>query len=179
MHASIVRYEAVSFVPRCLSAFRLGRDDPCVQHVGRLLTKKGRCIAFPNLYQHQVSPFTLLDKTKPGYRKILVLFLVDPTQTIPSATGIPPRQLEIQKYHLRTCGENSRLSQLPVELLDYIATLTPGVLDRTEAEVIRQQLMDERTVFIEDVNKGFFGQVNYFLLMFPLRPNPLAGVRHV
>ncbi|KZV97535.1 hypothetical protein EXIGLDRAFT_832794 [Exidia glandulosa HHB12029] len=48
-----------------------------VQDLGSLDTKCGRCIAFPNIFQHRVAPFSLLDKTKPGHRKILALFLVD------------------------------------------------------------------------------------------------------
>ncbi|KAF3254953.1 hypothetical protein TWF192_003034 [Orbilia oligospora] len=36
-----------------------------VQEIGQTETKKNRAIAFPNIYQHQVQPFKLLDPTKP------------------------------------------------------------------------------------------------------------------
>jgi len=57
----------------------LGRDGERNQEIGSISTSEGRCIAFPNIYQHRVSPFELIDKTKPGHRKIVALFLVDPT----------------------------------------------------------------------------------------------------
>ena len=33
---------------------------------GYVETKEDRCICFPNLFQHQVQPFSLLDRSKPG-----------------------------------------------------------------------------------------------------------------
>lgn len=34
--------------------YRMERDRPCVQDIGSIQTKEGRCIAFPNLFQHKV-----------------------------------------------------------------------------------------------------------------------------
>ncbi|KAJ6570066.1 hypothetical protein DFH09DRAFT_1362731 [Mycena vulgaris] len=82
--------------------YGMKRDEPCIQDIGSVATKAGRCIAFPNLYQHRVSPFQLEDKTRPGIRKILVFFLVDPTFSILSATNIPPQQLGVVKHALRS-----------------------------------------------------------------------------
>mmetsp|Transcript_1125 Transcript_1125/g.1019 ORF Transcript_1125/g.1019 Transcript_1125/m.1019 type:complete len:107 (-) Transcript_1125:431-751(-) len=59
--------------------FKDSKFDVPPQEIGYIETKEGRCIAFPNLYQHRISPFTLKDKTKPGHRKVLVFFLVDPS----------------------------------------------------------------------------------------------------
>ncbi|KAJ7236255.1 hypothetical protein B0H12DRAFT_1238523 [Mycena haematopus] len=138
--------------------YGIKRDTPCVQDIGSVETKAGRCIAFPNLYQHRVSPFKLVDDTKPGVRKILVFFLVDPTFSIISASNIPPQQLDVLRDILRSEGSSSRLSLLPVELLDYIARLVPGVKSRAEAEVIREELIQERTVITESVNTEFFAR---------------------
>ncbi|KAJ7116512.1 hypothetical protein C8R44DRAFT_210335 [Mycena epipterygia] len=138
--------------------YGLKRDEACVQDIGSVETKAGRCIAFPNLYQHQVGPFQLSDKTKSGVRKILVFFLVDPTFKILSATNIPPQQLEVVKHTLRSQGPSSRPSLLPVELLDYVARLVPGVKSRAEAEVIRDELMQERSIMIDSVNTEFFAR---------------------
>lgn len=49
------------------------------QALGHITAQPGLCIVFPNIYQHRVAPFELLNKTKPGFRKTLVFFLVDPT----------------------------------------------------------------------------------------------------
>ncbi|CAK5263957.1 unnamed protein product [Mycena citricolor] len=66
--------------------YNLRREDALIQDVGSVQTKSGHCIAFPNVYHHRVSPFKLIDASKPGVRRILVFFLVDPTRRIPSAT---------------------------------------------------------------------------------------------
>ncbi|KAF7330232.1 hypothetical protein MVEN_02460400 [Mycena venus] len=118
--------------------YGMRRDEPCVQDIGSVETKAGRCLTFPNLYQHRVSPFKLVDKTKPGVRKILVFFLIDPTFSILSASNVPPAAIR--------------------ELLDYIARLVPGVKSRAEAEAVRVELMEERTVMIESVNTEFFAR---------------------
>ncbi|KAJ7352340.1 hypothetical protein DFH08DRAFT_84719 [Mycena albidolilacea] len=138
--------------------YGINRDDACVQDIGSVETKAGRCIAFPNLYQHRVSPFTLIDKTKPGVRKILVFFLIDPTISIISASNIPPQQLQVVTDILRSQGPSSRLSLLPLELLDYIAGLVPGVKSRAKAEAVREEVMKERSIMIESVNTEFFAR---------------------
>ena len=51
---------------------------PGLQFVGSVDTREGRLLTFPNILQHQVQPFSLVDPSKPGHRKILALFLVDP-----------------------------------------------------------------------------------------------------
>ena len=56
--------------------YGLANESALVQQLGCIETKSGRCITFPNVYQHQVQPFSLEDKTKKGSRKILVFFLV-------------------------------------------------------------------------------------------------------
>ncbi|KDQ11857.1 hypothetical protein BOTBODRAFT_431176 [Botryobasidium botryosum FD-172 SS1] len=60
--------------------YGVDRDESCVQHRGHIVTKGGRCIAFPNIYQYQIQPFALVDQNKPGHRKIVALFLIDPTR---------------------------------------------------------------------------------------------------
>ncbi|KAL1677544.1 hypothetical protein EV122DRAFT_279019 [Schizophyllum commune] len=128
--------------------YRLERDKPCVQEIGSIPTKKGRCIAFPNLFQHKVSPFKLVDPTKPGVRKIIVFFLVDPTRRIPSATDVAPQQEEWLKNTLHTAkaDDSSRLSTMPLELLDAQADLVEGIMTKKEALEIREELMKERSV---------------------------------
>src|SRR3984957_8553925 len=72
----------------------ISRSTPLVQPLSSVITKQGRCLAFPNVYQRQVSPFELVDKTKPGHRKILVFFLVNPqvVDSVPSTLNVPPQQ---------------------------------------------------------------------------------------
>merc|ERR1712107_940026 len=55
-------------------------------------TKEGRLLTFPNIMQHCVTPVSLKDKSKPGHRKILVFFLVDPNKhfSVVSSGQVPP-----------------------------------------------------------------------------------------
>ena len=119
---------------------------------------QGRCIAFPNVYQHQVQPFRLEDPTKPGIRKIFVAFLVDPTYTIPSATTVAPQQRELIREAMLATNTSSWLGKLPTELIDIISGGNDGTMSRTEAEQYRLDLMGERTVFIEKSDSNYFGQ---------------------
>ncbi|KAJ7650812.1 hypothetical protein FB45DRAFT_974535 [Roridomyces roridus] len=142
--------------------YGMATADPCVQDIGSIETKAGRCVAFPNIYQRRVSPFQLADETKPGVRKILVFFLVDPTVHVPSTSVVGPQQVEVVKYTLLQVthegAASSRLAMLPVELLDYIGGLVPGTMSRADAEEIREELMEERSVMITSVNTEFFAR---------------------
>ncbi|SJL12728.1 uncharacterized protein ARMOST_16159 [Armillaria ostoyae] len=137
----------------------LDQDEPLNQIIGEVLTKAGRCIAFPNLYQHCVSPFSLLDPSKSGYRKIVALFLVDPElkNPRPSTTTVPPQGRDWWFQELLGLAEegNSRLGPLPTELLDLIVDFM-DLMTRKEAEEARLQLMDERTVFVRENSENMF-----------------------
>jgi len=135
------------------------REYPLVQDVGDVVTKTHRCVAFPNLYQHQVQPFHLEDPARPGHRKILVFFLVDPTQRVPSATEVAPQQREWVAEAMHNAGANSVFARLPVEILAMISEENDGTMTRLEAEDYREKLMSERTVFVDENNEGYFGMV--------------------
>jgi hypothetical protein len=62
------------------------------QYLGHVRTNQGRLLVFPNVLQHRVSPFELVDKTRPGHRKIVAIFLVDPTTPVISTARVPPQQ---------------------------------------------------------------------------------------
>jgi len=129
-----------------------------VQDIGDVVTKTHRCVAFPNLYQHQVQSFHLEDPTRSGHRKILVFFLVDPTQRVPSATDIAPQQREWAADAMHSAGANSVFGKLPVEILTMISEEN-GTMTHLDAEKYREELMAERTVFVEDNDKAYFGMV--------------------
>lgn len=63
-----------------------------IVNLGNVDTHEDLCIVFPNFMQHRVSNFGLRDESKPGYRKILVFFLVDPATPILSTANVPPQQ---------------------------------------------------------------------------------------
>ncbi|CAJ2504217.1 Uu.00g116110.m01.CDS01 [Anthostomella pinea] len=71
-----------------------GAMGTCLQNYGSVETREGRLIAFPNVFQHRVSSFRLQDATKPGHRRFIVLWLVDPNLRVISTANVPPQQLD-------------------------------------------------------------------------------------
>ncbi|RBR19396.1 hypothetical protein FVER53590_29371 [Fusarium verticillioides] len=69
-----------------------GLARSCVQSYGDVDTPGSRLLAFPNVFQHRVSSFKLQDPIKPGHRRFIALWLVDPHRRILSAANVPPRQ---------------------------------------------------------------------------------------
>lgn len=72
--------------------YGLEEDAALNQVLGAAQTRAGRALAFPNILQHRVAPFRLVNPSRPGYRKILVFFLVEPSVTITSTSDVPPQQ---------------------------------------------------------------------------------------
>ncbi|KAG9083188.1 hypothetical protein FRC06_004664 [Ceratobasidium sp. 370] len=141
----------------CCLTWGIARDDPCVNELGSIVTCQDRTIAFPNVYQHKVSPFELKDKTKPGHRKIVALFLVDPATHRPSTTNVPPQQ---QEWRSTAVSANKALraafDKLAPEIIDRVNLLAGGTMRREEAEAYRLELMDERKAFVANNDEKFF-----------------------
>lgn len=110
--------------------------NPCNQELGHLISSEGLSVVFPNTYQHRVKPFGLVDKTKPGFRKILVFFLVDPTTKIISTGNVQPQQLDWDDVR-----DDDREG----------ATMT-----RKEAEEFREKLMFERKYARDTYEKEYY-----------------------
>ncbi|KAJ6542721.1 hypothetical protein B0H19DRAFT_1171611 [Mycena capillaripes] len=141
-----------------LVLYGMDRDSDCVQDIGAVVTKAGRALSWPNLFQHCVSAFKLADRTKPGHRKILAVFLVDPTKDrIVSATDVPPQQAEWAAEALEEACPPLR--ELPRELRDLVNDNFPTtVMTLGEAEAYRLKLMKERTAFVQEHTAKAYGQ---------------------
>ncbi|OWY98410.1 hypothetical protein PHMEG_00030835 [Phytophthora megakarya] len=119
-----------------------------VQKLGIVETPDARCVVFPNSLQHQVQQFQLDDPSRPGVRKILAFFLIDPENSIPSTSVIPPQQQEWMK--------------MPMNLTDVdavqanIEAMLPKKMTLEEAKEHRLKLMKERSVkqLDEDEREG-------------------------
>ncbi|KAK8932291.1 hypothetical protein VCV18_000825 [Metarhizium anisopliae] len=118
-------------------AIRSGFDT--LQDVGSVLTRPGRSLFFSNLCQHRVQPFKLEDPTKPGHRKILALFLVDPAIPVISTSNVPPQQ-----RHWYTSGGQSEAVATVLQNMD-------SIMELDEAKKLREELMAERTVLQQNV----------------------------
>ncbi|KAJ3513910.1 hypothetical protein NLJ89_g2677 [Agrocybe chaxingu] len=122
-------------------------NDPGVQFVGGVHTREGRLLTFPNILQHQVQPFGLKDASKPGHRKILALFLVDPHIRVLSTANVPPQQRD---WWAERVGEAcTGLDRLPQELKDEVFSEVQGgfPISLEEAKELRKELMEERKRF--------------------------------
>ncbi|MEV5970335.1 DUF4246 domain-containing protein [Streptomyces sp. NPDC051921] len=108
--------------------YGLEDEDALNQMLGSASTPAGRCLAFPNILQHRVDPFRLADPTRPGHRKILAFFLVDPSQRIVSTSDVPPQQ------------PWSDTSTMTLE----------------QAKDYREQLMRERKFFVDEHNEQLY-----------------------
>ena len=137
--------------------FGCEQGRPGLQFVGSVENREGRLLTFPNILQHQVQPFSLVDASKPGHRKILALFLVDPHLKVLSTANVPCQQRDWWREHIAQLS--TRLDLLPVELWDAVFD---GVIDDfpfslDEAKDLRLKLMDERKAFVIRHDEAFKG----------------------
>ncbi|KAF6830006.1 hypothetical protein CPLU01_07621 [Colletotrichum plurivorum] len=119
--------------------FQIDATGDTLQELGSVLTREDRLLAFPNVYQHRVLPFELADKTRPGHRKILALFLVDPAIPVISTANVPPQQ----KHWWRDEVNSGRL---PPEIVDMVFDNMDVPIGLEKAKEMRLELMKERTV---------------------------------
>ncbi|KAK6515952.1 hypothetical protein TWF281_004543 [Arthrobotrys megalospora] len=129
--------------------FDIDLPDTAVQEIGSIYTKENRAVAFPNLYQHKVAPFELVDKTKPGYRKVLVFFLCDPSKNnncTPTTRTVLPQQPDFRDEVLNIL-RHGPAGRLPLELFDEIEKYLPSLISKKEAMEYHDKLMGERSEF--------------------------------
>lgn len=128
------------------------RDEPAIQEIGSIATPHGRLLAFPNTLQHKVEPFELADPTKPGHRRFLVLWLVDPNYRILSTGNVPPQQHGWWAEKAR----QSTQGRVAVEIQNMIEDQLKdaGTMTLEEAKKYRLELMAERTTFADSVQRN-------------------------
>lgn len=145
--------------------FGCEQDGPAMQDVGAILCCEGRLITFPNILQHQVQPFKLLDPTKPGHRKILALFLVDPGIRIISTANVPPQQKDwwSERINNQMARSGKALGKLSNELKDKIVDdVDDFPISMEKAKELRLELMAERSVFVS-AHEGVFQEQTFNL----------------
>ncbi|KAG5652503.1 hypothetical protein H0H81_004816 [Sphagnurus paluster] len=127
---------------------------PAVQNVGKVETREGRLLVWPNILQHRVEPFKLADESKPGHRKIVAMFLVDPAIKIISTANVPCQQAAWWRDAVLDELEGSSgyggkgLAGLPQEIKDQIFNdVDDFPISVEEAKEFRLELMEERRKF--------------------------------
>lgn len=142
--------------------------DPSLQRLGRVVTRQGRLLAFPNVLAHQVQPFKLADNSRPGHRKILAMFLVDPHIRVLSTSVVPPQRKDWWAREVRKVGP---LATLPMEIFDLIIESVDGFpMTWEDALATRETLMRERSwakeafdKTMEEVSLLFLSQLSFAL----------------
>ena len=61
--------------------YGLANRQPLMQQLGHIHATEGLCVAFPNIFQHQTTPFSLLDRSKSGHLSMLVFISSTPPST--------------------------------------------------------------------------------------------------
>lgn len=118
-----------------------------------MLCSEDRLITFPNILQHQVLPFKLVDATKPGHRKIVALFLVDPNIKIISTANVPPQRRDWWEKSMANINRPNKLSaELQEDLVNNIEHFTIGM---DKAKQIRLELIEERKNYSVKQNELF------------------------
>ena len=162
--ATVLYYYDVENITESRLSFRTGFDDPnyeqgddfytetifgikdeevMVREIGGIEAKEDRVVVFPNMFQHHVDPFELKDKTKPGHRKILCFFIVDPyNHNVISTDNVPPQQKE--------WWDDSSLDylfpgNLKQQILDLKGDESSWPMTLEQAKEARVALMDERS----------------------------------
>ena len=123
------------------------------------MTREGRLLVFPNVLHHWTLPFELQDATKPGHRKVLALFLVDPNIKIPSTANIPPQQ---QDWWAQKIDENGALQKLPPELREYVYDYLDFPLSMKQAKEVREDLMKDRSAHFDASADGEWASRYHF-----------------
>ncbi|RCK56550.1 hypothetical protein Cantr_05345 [Candida viswanathii] len=125
--------------------FGIHDEDRMVRQIGDVEANENRMVVFPNMFQHHVDPFELKDKTKPGHRRILCFFVVDPfNDKVLTTSQVPPQN--------KAWWDDPALDYLfPNNLKLQILELKRGEswpMTLNEAKSVRVDLMDERS-FVE------------------------------
>ncbi|KAG9194275.1 hypothetical protein G6011_04310 [Alternaria panax] len=127
--------------------------SPCLQNYGNVQTRQGRLLAFPNVFQHRVSPFQLIDPTKPGHRRFIALWLVDPTKRIISTANVPPQQTDWYVDSLLGSNGAARqeaLSKLPTELINLLVEKGFASVSASREAQLSEELMDSVRKYFDD-----------------------------
>ncbi|KLJ06354.1 hypothetical protein EMPG_09274 [Blastomyces silverae] len=132
--------------------FDVNSNGPAIQNLGDVSCTEGRLLTFPNILQHRVAPFSLADPSKPGHRKILALFLIDPNIHIISSAHVPVQRKD---WFEQMAPMDQVLGKLPQELVDEVEGNLEGewVMGMKEAKKLRLELMKERKVVNNDCDK--------------------------
>lgn len=137
--------------------FGIGNSQDLVQPRGAVDCVQGRGIVFGNCFQHCVQPFSLVDQSQAGHRRIVVFFLVDPAHRIVSTADVPPQSRE---WHIAVWQRTPPLNRLPRLCLELIADFAAAGTTLARAYEQRLELMADRARTVQHDNEAFVRNIN-------------------
>jgi len=126
---------------------------PSVQEMGQVVATKGRMLSFPGPMSYRFEPCELVDASRPGRARYLVVHLVDPNYRVCSTRNVPPQRLDWWAYDVARKASGA-FSRLPAELFDEIVTGAAdadGILDAQGMENVRDAMEEERRDNAENI----------------------------
>ncbi|KAI8586465.1 hypothetical protein BDZ88DRAFT_399827 [Geranomyces variabilis] len=101
-----------------MAAFGMVDEDRRNQYLGEINLVPGRCVAFPNVYQHKFSAISLLDRTRNGHSTLISFLLIDPSTRITSTLQVPPQQPDWTDLATSGVDDDALVEQQTEERLD-------------------------------------------------------------
>jgi Protein of unknown function (DUF4246) len=130
--------------------YGLADGDDLNQPLGSAVCEPCRVLCFSNHIQHQVAPFQLDDPSRHGVRKIVAVFLVNPSRRVLSTADVPPQQAA---WH----DELSRIGSLmPEQVKERLDEMRDFPIDWSTACMLRKELMRERKYMQLDQEDEWF-----------------------
>uniref|UniRef100_A0A7S0T3L9 DUF4246 domain-containing protein n=1 Tax=Erythrolobus madagascarensis TaxID=708628 RepID=A0A7S0T3L9_9RHOD len=124
-------------------------DEALNENLGQVRVFDGRCVVFPNRMQYRMKRFRLEDKTRRGQRKVLVMFLVDPSVVRISTAVVPPQQPH-SDYVREVKGVLT--SRLDDDTAERILERSGAQMSLKDARMFREELVKEHKYVREVVN---------------------------
>ncbi|KAF9871992.1 hypothetical protein CkaCkLH20_10624 [Colletotrichum karsti] len=132
---------------------------PSLQDVGSVTMREGLMVAYPNVLQHKNLSYRLKDPTRPGHRKVLTLYLVDPRIKVLSTANVPPQQAEwwVREF----ARDNGQVKGLPKEVVDMVVDNIGDIpIPRADARRVRDEVVAER----RELEKGVGGVLSAYIV---------------
>ncbi|KAJ5178785.1 Protein of unknown function DUF4246 [Penicillium capsulatum] len=137
--------------------FGLENGEPAIQRSGSIKCKPGRVVMYPSTVQHRQTKFELQDKSKKGYTRGLLFYLVDPNMRIISTANIPPQRLD---WTLDARSEDGDLTGSMAQLaLDNRDKKGPMAMSLNEALSSRIDALKELIEFMRYQHVAFESRV--------------------
>ncbi|KAJ1722130.1 hypothetical protein LPJ53_003427 [Coemansia erecta] len=121
------------------------------QSAGSADLKQGSLVCHPNIYQHQISSFSLKDESKPGHVKTMTLYFVDPAIRVVSTALVPPQQ---QHWWIPSILDTPLLAKFPAEIQSMIISSVDSPISFDTAAKARK-ILDDRALVSND-DRGRF-----------------------